>query len=100
TGAESTADTFTSSPLNVSSAVYSMSTANSPANPLAATINAAPGNMDVDIYQASGTMLYWLEFDANGVFLGPIVAQRSLTGSQPLGNQTPKPRPTRTRTPS
>jgi|SRR5271165_1857906 len=80
TGAESTADTFTSTPLNVSSAVYSMSTANSPANPLAATINAAPGNMDVDIYQASGTMLYWLEFDANGVFLGPIVAQRSLTG--------------------
>lgn len=84
TPAESTDDTFTSTPLNVGTGIYSMSAANNPANEIEATINFAvtggPGTLDADIYQASGTTLYWLEFDNNGVFLGPIEAQGSLTG--------------------
>jgi hypothetical protein len=51
--------------------------------------------MDSDIYQASATTLYWLEIDSNGVFLGPIVAQGSLTGvplaRKPGGQTQPQP---------
>jgi hypothetical protein len=97
TPAESTGDTFTSTPLNVVAGIYSMSSANSTANPIEATINFAvtggPGTMDADIYQASGTTLYWLEFDNNGVFLGPIVAQGSLTGIPAAKKPTGKTKP-------
>jgi hypothetical protein len=79
-GLESTGDSFSSTPLAVSAGYYSMSLINSPANPLAATIGGVSGSFDADIYQASGTTLYWLEVDGGGVFLGPIEAQGSLTG--------------------
>jgi hypothetical protein len=79
TPAESSGDTFTSTPLAVVPGYFSMSQDNVPANPLAATINAVgPGTFDADIYQASATTLYWLEWDDNGVFLGPIEQQGSL----------------------
>jgi hypothetical protein len=80
TPAESTGDIFTTTPLSVSPGIYSMWTGNTTANPIEATINLVQFGMDADIYQASGTTLYWLEFDNDGVFLGPIVAQGSLTG--------------------
>ena len=32
------------------------------------------------MYQASATELFWLEYDNNSVFVGPIEAQGSLTG--------------------
>jgi hypothetical protein len=97
TPAESTGDTFTSTPLNVVAGIYSMSFGNTPTNPLSATINFAVSGatfgLDADIYQASGTTLYWLEFDDSGVFLGPIVAQGSLTGipaaKKPAGKTKP-----------
>jgi hypothetical protein len=76
TPAESTGDTFTSTPLSVGTGIYSMSAPNS--NPLEATIDAsAPFALNVDIYQASATTLYWLEFDNDAVFLGPIEKQGS-----------------------
>jgi hypothetical protein len=34
--------------------------------------------LNVDIYQASGTTLYWIETDSMAVFLGPIEQQGSL----------------------
>jgi hypothetical protein len=87
TPAESTGDTFTSTPLWVSAGFYSMSALNSPANPIEATINVAvtggPGTLDVDMYQASGFTLYWIEsIDINGVYLGSLQVQPSagLTG--------------------
>jgi hypothetical protein len=95
TAAESAGDTFTSTPLSVSSGFYSMSVGNNPENPIDATINTFEFDMDSDIYQASATTLYWLEIDSNGVFLGPIVAQGSLTGvplaRKPGGQTQPQP---------
>jgi hypothetical protein len=77
TGVESTGDIYSSTPLSVSAGYYSMSSANSTPNPLHATLNAAATTQafDVDIYQASGTTLYWLNWDDESVFLGPIEAQ-------------------------
>jgi hypothetical protein len=79
TPGESTGDTWSSTPLNVSPGYYSMSVNNTTPNQLAATVNGVAGYVDADIYQASGDTLYWLEFDDNGVFLGAIEAQGSLT---------------------
>jgi hypothetical protein len=58
-----------------------MSSANTTANPLVGTLNSGATTQDfnVDIYQASGTTLYWLDWDAESVFLGPIEAQTSGT---------------------
>lgn len=78
-GKESTGDSYTSIPLSVSAGYFSMSSANTPANPLAATIDSLTGSFDADIYQASATTLYWLNFDDDSVFLGPIEAQGSLS---------------------
>jgi hypothetical protein len=97
TPAESTGDTFTSTPLSSGTGMYSMSTTNS--NPLEATINAAaPFGLDVDIYQASGTTLYWLEFDSSAVFLGPIekftgapTFEKAAEQTQPQPNKNTKP---------
>jgi hypothetical protein len=47
---------------------------------LQATIGGSEFDLGVDIYQASATTLYWLEFDDDAVFLGPIEQQSSLTG--------------------
>jgi hypothetical protein len=80
TPAESAGDTYSSTPLSVSAGYFSMSQGNPTANPLDAVINTNSGIFDADIYQASATTLYWLEFDDNGVFLGPIEQQGSLTG--------------------
>jgi hypothetical protein len=81
TGAQSTGDSYTSTPLSVSAGYYSMSSANTTANPLVGTLNSGATTQDfnVDIYQASGTTLYWLDWDAESVFLGPIEAQTSGT---------------------
>jgi hypothetical protein len=80
-GVESTNDTYTSTPLAVSAGYFSMSSANATPNPLDATIDAAatPIAFDADIYQASATTLYWLNFDADSVFLGAIESQPSGT---------------------
>jgi len=103
TPAESTGDTFTSTPHSVSTGIYSMSTANS--NPLEATINLAvsggPFGLDVDIYQASGTTLYWLEVDTDAVFLGPIEQLGSLNGIPAAEKpaQQPQPQPNTSKKP-
>jgi hypothetical protein len=72
--AESEGNLFSSTPTSVSAGYYSD-------GPLDGTINGASGDFaSVDIYQASAVQLYWLEFDASSVFLGPIEQQGSLTG--------------------
>jgi hypothetical protein len=48
--------------------------------PLTSVIGAATPSFDVIIYQASASTLFWLEYDENSVFVGPIEAQGSLTG--------------------
>jgi hypothetical protein len=72
TPGESTGDTFTLTPTFVSAGYYSGGT-------ISATINTVPGGMTADLYQASGTTLYWIEIDPSGVFIGPIEAQGSLS---------------------
>jgi hypothetical protein len=94
TPAQSTGDTFTSTPLSAGTGIYSMTTANS--NPLDATINTTAGPMDVDIYQASGTTLYWIELTNSvtntfGVFLGPIETFTGAPTFQPAGETKPQP---------
>jgi hypothetical protein len=49
-------------------------------NDLAAVIGSGSGGFDVIIYQASASQLFWLEYDDNSVFVGPIEVQGSLTG--------------------
>jgi hypothetical protein len=100
TPAESTGDTFTSTPQSAGTGIYSMSTMNSTPNPLEATINAtAAGPLNVDIYQASGTTLYWIETNTligietttSSVFLGPI---EKFTGAPTLEPaEQPQPQP-------
>ncbi len=94
TPAQSTGDTFTSTPLSAGTGIYSMTTANS--NPLDATVNTTAGPMDVDIYQASGTTLYWIELTNSvtntfGVFLGPIETFTGAPTFQPAGETKPQP---------
>jgi hypothetical protein len=81
TGVESTGDTYTSTPLPVSAGYFSMSSANATPNPLVGTLNggATTQNFNVDIYQASATTLYWIDWDTDSVFLGPIEAQSTAT---------------------
>jgi hypothetical protein len=72
-GAESTGDRFSATPAADGTGIYTMS--------LSGIINGNTGSLDVDIYQASATTLYWLNWDSNSVFLGPIVTQAAdLTG--------------------
>ncbi|MFZ0299363.1 MAG: hypothetical protein WAM13_13520 [Candidatus Sulfotelmatobacter sp.] len=77
--AESTGDTYTSTPTAVSPGYFTMaaSTTTPPGNPLVGTLNggATTQNFNVDIYQASATTLYWIDWDNDSVFLGPIEAQ-------------------------
>jgi hypothetical protein len=47
---------------------------------LAATINGTKGTFNVVIYQASGGQLFWLDVDSNGLWLGPLQQQGSLSG--------------------
>ncbi len=79
TGLETTGDIYTSTPTAVSPGYFTMaaSTATPPGNPLVGTLNAGATtqNFNVDIYQASATTLYWLNWDDGSVFLGPIEAQ-------------------------
>jgi hypothetical protein len=81
TGVQSTGDIYTSTPLAVSPGYFSMSSLNTTANPLVATLNAGATtqNLNVDIYQASATTLYWIDWDTVSVFLGPIEQQSSAT---------------------
>jgi hypothetical protein len=90
TGLYTTA-TFASTPLADGSRPgrYSMLSTNTPANPLAATVGSASGTFDVVMYQASGGQLFWLEFDDNAVWVGPLEQQGSLTGL-PLARKAPK----------
>ncbi len=55
---------------------YSMSSLNETPNPLA----WFGGTLDLDIYQASGGQLFWINWDNNTVFLGSLERQGSLTG--------------------
>ena len=57
-----------------------LSTDPAPGGPLGATINGVSGVFDTIIYQASASQLFWLEYDDNSVFVGPIEVQGSLTG--------------------
>jgi hypothetical protein len=77
-----TGATFTSTPLpdSINAGRFSMLSTNSPANPLAATIGGLSGAFDAIIYQASASQLFWLEYDDNSVFVGPIEEQGTLTG--------------------
>jgi hypothetical protein len=79
TGFETTGDIYTSTPTAVSPGYFTMaaSTATPPGNPLVGTLNAGATtqNFNVDIYQASATTLYWINWDTESVFLGPIEAQ-------------------------
>jgi hypothetical protein len=55
---------------------YTLSQFNSPSNELL----FYGGFLDMVVYQASGGQLFWLETDDNGVLLGPLEQQGSLTG--------------------
>jgi hypothetical protein len=46
----------------------------------ASQFNWFGGVLDLDIYQASGGQLFWLNWDQNTVFLGPLEQQGSLAG--------------------
>jgi hypothetical protein len=100
TPAESTGDTFTSTPQSAGTGIYSMSTMNNTPNPLEATINAtAAGPLNVDIYQASGTTLYWIETNTligietttSSVFLGPIEKFTGAPTLEPAEQTQPQP---------
>lgn len=81
-------NSFSSVPAAVSAGYYS-------ASPLAGTIDGLTGSFpSVDIYQATGTTLYWLDFDPGSVFLGPIEAQGSLTGMPAVRKPASKPQAT------
>ncbi len=77
-----TTGSFTGTPLadSANPGRYTMSKSNRTPNPLSATIDGATRVFDLSIYQASGTQLYWIEIDSDGVFLGPLEQQGSLTG--------------------
>lgn len=46
---------------------------------VSATINGKAGTFNVVVYQASGGQLYWLEVDTNGMWVGPLEQQGSLS---------------------
>ena len=49
--------------------------------PVTVTVSGVnPVNLNVVLYQASGGQLIWLDEDANGLFVGPLQQQGSLTG--------------------
>jgi len=77
-----TTGSFTGTPLadSANPGRFTMSKLNATPNPLLATLNGATRAFNLSIYQASGTQLYWIETDKDGVFLGPIEQQGSLTG--------------------
>ncbi|MGB8832025.1 MAG: hypothetical protein WCC95_07745 [Candidatus Sulfotelmatobacter sp.] len=84
TGMQTSGDIYTATPLAVSAGYFSMSATNTTPNPLTATFNtgATPPpslTFNVDIYQASGTTLYWIDWDTDSVFLGPIEQQSTAT---------------------
>ncbi len=60
--------------------------------PLGAVINSVAGTFNVVIYQASGGQLFWLDVDSNGVWLGPLEQQGSLTGLPAVALPAAKPR--------
>jgi len=62
-------------------------------NSLALTFNygVAPRDLNLVIYQANAGLLFWLEVDNNGVWLGPLEQQTSLTGLPAAGKITAKP---------
>ena len=57
-----------------------LSTDAAPGGALTSTIGSASPSFDVIMYQASASTLFWIEYDENSVFFGPIEAQGSLTG--------------------
>jgi hypothetical protein len=81
-GVTTTTGSFTGTPLADSAhpGRYTMSKSNTTPNPLSATIDGATRDFDLPIYQDSGKQLNWIEIDSNGVFLGPLEQQGSLTG--------------------
>jgi hypothetical protein len=87
-----TGATFTSTPLadTTNAGRYSMLSTNTAPNALAATIGGASGTFDVVMYQASGTQLFWLEFDNGAVWLGPLEQQGSLAGLPAVKQPAPK----------
>ena len=99
TPAESTGDTFTSTPQPDTNNLgrYSMQSTNTTPNPLATTINSLEFDLNVDIYQASGTTLYWLGTDSLAVFLGPIEQQGDLTGIPAVKKPAAKAQPNHTK---
>ena len=80
-GVTATMGSFTGTPLadSANPGRYTMSKSNTIPNPLSATIDGATSVFDLSIYQASGTLLYWIETDTEGVFLGVLERQGSLT---------------------
>jgi hypothetical protein len=76
-GGEGIGDRFLSTPLAISPGYFSMP----PSNSLIAWINGGPIPFAfyADIYQASGTTLYWLSWEDNNLFLGPLEAQPANT---------------------
>jgi len=74
----SSGDTFGSTPQADTTNVgrWSMLSSNTTPNPLAVVVNTTEkGNLNMDIYQASGTLLFWIELDAAGVASGYLEAQ-------------------------
>jgi hypothetical protein len=74
---ETNGDTFTSTPLadTTNAGRWSMLTSNNPANQLNGVVNGVNLGFDMDIYQASGTLLFWIELDPAGVSMGPLEQQ-------------------------
>jgi hypothetical protein len=90
---ETNGDTFSSTPLADSKnpGRYSMLTSNTPANQLNGVVNGVNLGFDMDIYQASGTQLFWIELDPAGVSMGPIEQQGGASAKALHVNGKPTP---------
>jgi hypothetical protein len=77
TPTSTTGDTYTSILIVPATGAFDFNAANTPANPLAATIDATAVNFDGDIFQASATTAYWINVDSTSMFVGSIQAQSS-----------------------
>ncbi|HEV2467752.1 MAG TPA: hypothetical protein VGS78_01055 [Candidatus Sulfotelmatobacter sp.] len=94
-GVESTGDTYGSTPLPVAAGYFTMLGSNGTPNPLNATIDGLSGSFDADIFQASATMLYWINVDATdtSVFLGTLQAQSSVAKARAAHGRTTRIQP-------
>ena len=80
--ATSSGNTFAGTPLadTTTPGRYSMLSSNTPPNPIELTVGNVSGPFDLVLYQANGGELFWLGYDLDSVFLGPLEQQGSFAG--------------------